>query len=331
MNEVDGTHMEAPDGTRDVPAPASHITRRESLQMIAAVAASAMVPAWGHAARVASAQVPAPRSRTVRANGLRLHALDWGSESAPPLLTLHAGYLNAHAWDTFAAAMSPTFRVIAPDARGFGDSEWGSAYDTDAFVADLHALITELRLPRIVLCGNSMGGTVAMAYASVYPQMVERLILVDTGPGPAPSASGPPMGAPPMPPPLPSGPFRSPADARGMIPAAFGPAFATAITTENLREVTPGVWQWKYDVAGTASGFAAAQADLRRWPRWRSIACPTLVVRGARSPALPQAAAEQMVQANSHAELVVIPDAGHFVALDQPVAFERAVRTWLRV
>ncbi len=64
---------------------------------------------------------------------------------------------------------------------------------------------------------------------------------------------------------------------------------------------------------------------------WLAVRCPTLVLRGARSPALSQATAEEMVRENPNASLVVIPDAGHFIALEQPAAFERAVREWLAV
>jgi len=176
---------------------------------------------------------------------------------------------------------------------------------------------------------------VSMAYASEHPDMAERLILVDTGPGPKTSDPKPPTppagGRAAGPPEIPAGPFASPEDAAARVPAAFGPAFARAITHENLRQDSTGAWRWRFDHAGTATGFARSMADPRRWPRWLAIKCPTLVLRGGRSPALSQAAAEQMVQENPNAKLVVIPEAGHFIALEQPAAFERAVRTWLSV
>jgi pimeloyl-ACP methyl ester carboxylesterase len=73
---------------------------------------------------------PQPRSRFEAVNGLRLHFLEWGSVSSPPMVCLHAAPLNAHAWDEFAGAMAPHFRVICPDVRGFGDSEWAESSDS---------------------------------------------------------------------------------------------------------------------------------------------------------------------------------------------------------
>jgi pimeloyl-ACP methyl ester carboxylesterase len=268
-------------------------------------------------------------------NGVRLHVLEWGDARARPMVLLHAGRLNGHAWDAFARAMAPNFHVVAPDARGFGDSEWSApeTYSTDVFAQDLHALAQALGLGRCVLCGNSMGGSVAIAYAAMHPEMVERLILVDTGPGPdptAPTPPGPPPGAArPGPPPIPAGPFASHEDAVRQVAAAGWGDAARAFVHESLKQDATGAWQWKYDYKGVEGGFERAQADTRRWGWWRSIKAPTLVVRGGRSPALSQDAAAQMVRANPNASVVVIPDAGHFVAIEQPAAFERAVRAWL--
>ena len=83
-------------------------------------------------------------------NGVRLHYLDWGNERARPLVLLHAAPLNAHAWDAFARATAPFFRVVAPDARGFGDSERTGSVDNDTLVQDVDVLVIALGLKRFV-------------------------------------------------------------------------------------------------------------------------------------------------------------------------------------
>jgi pimeloyl-ACP methyl ester carboxylesterase len=246
------------------------------------------------------------------------------------MVLLHAHPLNAHAWDDFARAMATSFRVVAPDARGHGDSEWAASYQNDEMVSDLHALLEGLGLKDIVLCGNSMGASVAMAFTAQHPDRVDRLILVDTGPGPRPEAAstmGPPpaMGRPPMPP---VGPFATIDDMRRQLPP-WTAGIAAFLAEHNLNQQPDGAFAWKYDALGTAEGFARSMADPRRWAFWEAIACPTLVIRGGQSLGFPQAAAEEMVAANPHATLSVIPGAGHFVALEQPELFERAVRNWL--
>lgn len=114
-------------------------------------------------------------------NGVKLHYFQWGSENASPLVLLHPAPLNAHVWDSFGSSMAARYRVIAPDTRGFGESQWSDSYSDDVFIQDLRGLMAVLGLKRVILCGNSMGGTLAYTYASLYPDDVDRLILVDTG------------------------------------------------------------------------------------------------------------------------------------------------------
>lgn len=125
-----------------------------------------------------------PVSRFETVDGFRLHYLDWGNESAPPLLLLHGNGPNAHFWDTFAPAMASFFRVIAWDAPHYGDSDApeNGVHDQARKVALLHSFADQLGLKRFILVGHSMGGQTGISYAALYPEDVERLVLVDIGP-----------------------------------------------------------------------------------------------------------------------------------------------------
>jgi pimeloyl-ACP methyl ester carboxylesterase len=76
---------------------------------------------------------------------------------------------------------------------------------------------------------------------------------------------------------------------------------------------------------------ARSMSDPRKWPMWNAVRCPTLVLRGERSPALSQQAAERMVAGKENAVLEVIPGASHFIPIEAPALFEAAVRRWLRL
>jgi pimeloyl-ACP methyl ester carboxylesterase len=317
---------------------ASRLNRREALRTLGLVfptaAVASLVPRTSVAGQAASRAEAA--SKFLDVNGGKLHYLEWGPNNASPLLLLHPAPLNAHVWDEFGPAMARHYRVVAPDARGFGDSSWSDdAYSDDEFVEDIRALVTALGLTRPILCGNSMGGSLAYYYASLYPDDVDRLILVDTGPGEKPpeagalvASTGPRPGGPP---PLPAGgPFSNREDAAAQVPAAYGRAFTTFMIQHNLKQDIGGQWQWKYDQRpAVAAAYERAMRDPRRWPRWNAVKCPTLVLRGERSPALPERIAQQMVSENKNGTLVIVPNAGHFIPIEQPAAFEAAVRNWL--
>ena len=80
-----------------------------------------------------------PKSCFYESQGLRLHYVDWGNETAPPLVLLHGGRDHCRTWDWVARALRPHFHIMAADLRGHGDSEWpkGSSYSMADHVYDL--------------------------------------------------------------------------------------------------------------------------------------------------------------------------------------------------
>jgi pimeloyl-ACP methyl ester carboxylesterase len=102
--------------------------------------------------------------------------------SGPPLLLVH-GYLSSHlTWEDVTPPLSSTFRVIAPDLPGFGESEKPSpsryAYGFDAFADTLADVVAALGLSRVSVCGHGLGASVALTLAANHPAIVERLVLV---------------------------------------------------------------------------------------------------------------------------------------------------------
>ena len=124
------------------------------------------------------------QSRFFSANGLKLHYLDFGNPSKPPLVCIHGLSGNAHNFDALASYLSDDYHVMSVDVRGRGDSDWGppGEYTAPVYVNDLALMLDALELDRVTLIGTSMGGIVAMIFAGGYPDRVERLVLNDVGP-----------------------------------------------------------------------------------------------------------------------------------------------------
>jgi len=115
--------------------------------------------------------------------GVRVRVAESGPTDGAPVVMLHGWgaslYTFRHALEAFPAQ---GFRAIAVDLRGFGLSERPmdrGAYTTDAYRADLDALLDALRLERAALMGHSMGGGVALHYALRTPARVAALALVN--------------------------------------------------------------------------------------------------------------------------------------------------------
>jgi pimeloyl-ACP methyl ester carboxylesterase len=115
-----------------------------------------------------------------------MHVREWGAGDGRPLVFWHAlGAITSGAYLTeIAPALTDAgFRLVAPDAPGFGQSpaEPPEEYRTEAVVEAVRGLLDERGIDRALLMGHSWGGTIMTAFAGTYPDRVEGLILVDSG------------------------------------------------------------------------------------------------------------------------------------------------------
>ncbi|MBM0258241.1 alpha/beta fold hydrolase [Micromonospora sp. 4G55] len=99
----------------------------------------------------------------------------------PTLVLLH-GYPQCwRMWRRLLPQLATSYQVVAPDLRGFGDSDAPpDGYDKKTLAADVHGLLTGLGLAGdIRLVGHDVGTMVAYAYAAAHPDEVSRLVLTE--------------------------------------------------------------------------------------------------------------------------------------------------------
>lgn len=95
-----------------------------------------------------------------------------------PLVLLHGNGENSAYFSHQIAYFSPSYRVIAVDTRGHGDSPRGKAPFTLAqFAEDLKALLDMLSVEKCLLLGFSDGANIALLFALKYPQYIEKLVI----------------------------------------------------------------------------------------------------------------------------------------------------------
>lgn len=119
--------------------------------------------------------------RTIRANGIRQHFLEAGS--GPPVVLLHGFPETSYAWRYQIPALSERYRVIAPDLRGYGETDKPAAgYDKRTMARDLVELLAALGIDRIALVGHDRGARVATHFAKDHPALLDRLVVMDNVP-----------------------------------------------------------------------------------------------------------------------------------------------------
>ncbi len=115
------------------------------------------------------------------AGDITLRYVQWGRQG-PPIICVHGITANAFCFQALADNLAVDHRVFAYDLRGRGDSDKPeSGYSIPHHADDLAELIDELGLDRPVVVGHSLGGFIALHFATHYPQKLSKLVLVDAG------------------------------------------------------------------------------------------------------------------------------------------------------
>jgi len=241
---------------------------------------------------------PGPTSHIFTSQRLRLSYIDWGNRSAPLLVLVHGGRDHSRSWDWAARELRRDWHVVAPDLRGHGDSAWSpdGDYSFSAYLYDFAQLLHRLSASPATIVAHSLGATIALRYAGIYPERVRRLVAVEGNTLLAPALLE--RGAGPV-----HERWRTAIEARrqmsGRIPRRY-PTIEAAI--ERMREENPNLndeqiahltihavsrneddsLSWKFDPY-VRSGWPVdiAAADLEAL--WQRIVCQVLLPWGRNS------------------------------------------------
>jgi len=245
--------------------------------------------------------------------------------SGPTLVFLHGFPLDHSMWVTQIRELSPNYRVIVPDLRGFGRSRGVSDTTTmEDFADDLLGLLDHLHVSEpIVLCGLSMGGYISFAFARKAADRLAGLVLCDT------KATADSEEA--------AANRRQLADrvlteGAVIVAEAMLPKLVALETKESRPQVVDAIRNVM--LSSPPKAIAAAQRGMAGRPdvtaELGGISVPTLVIVGDQDVISPAEEMSQIAKAIPGARFVTIPDAGHMTPLENPKAFQAALSTFLQ-
>ena len=268
----------------------------------------------------------AAQDHDVMINGLRLHYRQWGDAGRRPLLLLHASGCHAHWWDEVGPLLAADYDVFAPDWRGHGDSARPEPpdYHFDAYAADLAGLAQHLGRGDFDIVAHSMGGYIALRYASAQPAGLRRLVVADL----LCDVSGETLARMHQASERPEPTFATREEAIGrfrLLPpeTTASPEVLAMLAREAVCQNAAGAWTFKFDRR------ALRHPEARVWDLLPHITCPALVLRGELSPLMPQANAERLARALADGAWANVPGAYHNLMLDNLTDFVEAVREFL--
>jgi pimeloyl-ACP methyl ester carboxylesterase len=253
---------------------------------------------------------------------LEMAYLDVGA--GPAVLMLHGFPFDKSMWaDQLPALTAAGFRIVVPDLRGHGETNFlGEVSTMDDLARDAAALLDHLQIGEAVVCGLSMGGYVAFEFAHLFPSRVRGLLLAGT---------------------------RAPADNEqeragreqqvqtmmraGMVPISI--ATLPKLLAERTRTKKPDVVKRVRAMITRADSKGAAAAQRGMAARRNYVAdldeikAPTLIIVGREDPIRPVSDAEVMHKRIANSRLEIIEDAAHMTNLEQPEVFNDAVAYFL--
>ena len=253
-----------------------------------------------------------------------LHHVDVGPRDALAVTLVHAFPLSHKMWQPQIELLKDSYRVVAPDLRGFGQTDAGDGqYTLEFFVDDLIELLDHLKIPKTVVCGLSMGGYIVLRAIERNPERFSGLVLCDT---------------------------RSEADSNeakikraGAIKtvktqgvAAFADGFVKTVLTPQTFAARPQLVTAVKNLVQASSPIGIGAALLAMASRTDTtaslpkIGVPTLILVGEQDALTPPAAAQSMHSKIPNAELHILPNAAHMSNLENPHEFNQHLLAFLK-
>ena len=246
-----------------------------------------------------------------------------------PIIILHGLLGSLDNWQSIAKKLAdPTlshkpYCVYILDQRNHGKSPHTAAIDYTLLTADLHDFFTQHQLKKAHVIGHSMGGKVAMNFALLYPQMVEKLVVVDI----------------------------TPATYNDKHNSVFTALFAVDVTKATAREYVENTlrqklendettvqflmkglsradegFEWKFNLDALHTNYNRIAASIHSANPYLG---KTLFVKGAKSSYINSTNYSTIVDLFPNHELAEIADAGHWVHAEKPIEFLKEVIQFL--
>ncbi len=269
--------------------------------------------------------------KRVQVNGVELSVAEEGS--GPAILLVHGFPLSHAMWRPQIEALKNEYRVIAPDLRGFGESNFlagaGSnllaepRVSMEEFSDDMSAILDALGIfEPVTFCGLSMGGYVGWQFVRKYPDRLAKLVICDSraAADTPEAAKGRAELAKKV---LAEG---SQMAVEGMLAKLLAPASIKNQPDVVAAVLAMGGQATRQGVAAALLGMAARPAMFDLLPK---IQIPTLLIVGQEDAISTVDEMRGIAEKIPAAQLAVIPDSGHMTTIENPAAFNKALIEFL--
>lgn len=243
--------------------------------------------------------------------------------SGLPVVLIHGFPLSGKIWDFQIPVVGTRARAIAPDLRGFGQSEFtDTEYSMELFAYDIKTLLDTLNIKNAVLAGISMGGYIAFEFYRLFPASVKAMILLDTRAG-TDSEEG--------------------KKARINLAMRARNGEIEQITEEWIDKLLASatiksnktIVERLRNIIGSTNPETIARVSLAMMKRrdstmmLRDISCPVLILVGEQDKLTPVEESKAMASMINGARIEVIKEAGHLTCFEAPEQVNNSILSFL--
>ena len=239
-----------------------------------------------------------------------------------PIIILHGLFGSSDNWMSIAKSMSDRYSIYIPDQRNHGLSFHSDEWDYPTIVSDLDDFIEYHNLNDPIIIGHSMGGKVAMSYATEHPNVVSKLVIVDVAPRYYPIRHGRILEGLNA---IPVQELKSRGEADKILSDYVSEIGVRQFLLKNLMRNDSGTFDWKINLRVIAEKIDGVGNEV---PHGQYIG-PSLFIEGKDSDYITQDDEEHILELFPYAEIQSIEGAGHWVHAEKPKEFIQLVQRFL--
>ena len=241
-----------------------------------------------------------------------------------PLLILHGIFGTSDNWQTFGKKLADDgYQVFLIDQRNHGNSPHTDDFSYPVLSADIHGFIQQHHLEHPVILGHSMGGKAALFFAVTYPDLYDKIIVVDIAPKAYPSRHDTILKAFSA---VDIAHIQNRNEAEEQMKPYIADVGVRQFLLKNLKRTDDG-FAWKLNLPAIRKNMDKVMEGV---PANKTTDKPILFVRGENSDYIQDEDEQAIREQFSNARIITIPQAGHWVHAEQPEPLYEAVTDFLK-
>lgn len=249
------------------------------------------------------------------------------SGEGPPLLILHGLFGSLSNWGWHSKQLASEFAVYGVDLRNHGDSPHTEQFNYQLMAEDIRSLLIELGLKCCYVIGHSMGGKVAMQLALSYPDLIEKIIVIDIAPVAYPENADGHTNVLAGMDSIDTASIKSRTEAEETLKEYIEDESTRKFILTNLVRSDEGAFKWRLNKSAIRNNYSQLRAKLIVG---NVFSKPVLFVKGSLSNYIQPDHEAEILRIFPAATIKIIPEAGHWLHAEQAKALQKIILDYLR-